>query len=368
LSADAAPRPIKLVLVGDEGDGKEDLLREFFLECNQEDLVRKIKWEDNITLNLEVTGERVKVSFSLVDSRGLASLRTLNYIGANAFMMCFSSCNKRTFDSIESTWHKEIQNDSVPSFLVGIQTKKHAMIERNKAEALSEYLGTEGYFDVRLKKHGGKPKLSVNEDHEEEDAFVTTAAETFLTVLESTLDYMEEIESTNSKDDVANLDDFRREGFAFVDAVKRQVLAFRKFMAQKQSNIRLFSSTDGFESEKGLLTNTNKFDEEDDEFIKSDDAKKESGGSFSSFGAIQTLRKYFATRVKKTRPKKRPLSAAETSTADFVNRQHTGSLVFLGLNSDFSDEDEDDNDETGEKKGSSSVPEPSLLLPQRLGG
>jgi len=331
VCAKAPPRPIKVVLVGDYGDGKEELLKEFFIECNQEELVQKVKWEDNITIDLEVTGERVKVSFTMVDSRGLASLRALNYIGANAFMLCFSSSDKKTFQSVESIWHPEVHNDHIPSFLVGIQTKTGTMVDRFNAEALGEYLDAEGYFDVQLSTDKGTAQDM------DEDAFVVTPAETFLSVLETTLDYMHDSETIESENDIANLDDFRRDGLPFVDAVKQQAAGLWKFVSDRKANFpklptsinRVFSNNAEGSSEL-LINNAATVTKGDDMISTTSSTEKKISNPFAVLAA---MRKVIIRKKPKVDERQR-LGSAEAAKTHFLNRNQTASLTFIGFDID----------------------------------
>lgn len=303
------PRTIKICLVGNDKELQQRLLYAFFSECNQQkladDVLNYSYKADNVelTLNLEVTEEKVKLVLCCVCAQDLPNLRVLHYVDANAFMLCYSATKPSQFDEIETVWYPEVKTSiekGASLFLIGLHDsteeaqfgggKVPQVIDRDVGEEFSGFIGA-AFFDVdmnfqsisneasqqvqsdfastieistnqamsRKKKENGLEEGDVNSltgellvDKSElggEGEEFDSPAETFLDVLQATIEDADGsiIDDSTATTDVANMDDFNTSFLsmksmkfaAFAGSLKR--IKASNFLGFVKKKTKLFS-------------------------------------------------------------------------------------------------------------------------------
>eukprot|EP00924_Labyrinthula_sp_SR-Ha-C_P008679 snap_masked-scaffold_37-processed-gene-2.61-mRNA-1 protein AED:1.00 eAED:1.00 QI:0/0/0/0/1/1/2/0/418 len=298
------PRLVKICVVGDDRLLMQRFIEVFFLECGRKELAKRAAKEnylnENIEVPLEVTGERVNLVLCCVSNSDYPQLRRLNYVNCSVFLLCYSTDQQKSLESIENVWLKEINSPEAFLYLIGIQGEnKNSEINQQVGQELAAFINAMNFYFVNLglANVSGEKRasfVSMSVDNRESEPFETrkeeiqyeqetgwTPGETFLQILEETKSYVEsEVEEVQEVEvDVGNLSDFRTSaGFSFATA--------------RNSTVNFFKRIGGVEKLKGALK---KF-----------------------------------KRMKPRNRNKARLRPEERERADFMDRQETGSLVFLG--------------------------------------
>lgn len=335
------PIHLKIVLVGDKKKLQQKLLHHFFLECGQEQLASNVleySYEtDSIELNLdlEVTGEKVKLFLCCVGEDDYPKLRVLNYVDAKAFMLCYSYDEVKEFENIEKVWFPEVESavqKGASLFLMSLKShnrkvKKKNIIDTVIGQELANYLnGSFFNVDLKIKSKDIYERETTENITQCQDEFqdFESPAETFLDVLQTTLDdsrkaYIEDTVSNGT--DVANMNDFDNilgisKKSNFLSFVKSRTSAMKRLASRKQ-----------------IKPNTNF---KNDNLVKSHITE---GGSTKlnstkkvSLGVLFRLKMLVKNMKPKPRKfKDRPKLAEDVvRDAHFVSRTQTGSLIFLG--------------------------------------
>lgn len=139
----------KIVVVGDECTGKTALLVAYGSNSFVQKYVPTIF--DNYTAGTEHQGKIFLLS--LWDTPGCpqyAKLRSLSYVEADVFLICFDVGNRVSFDNVP-TWYNEVKT-LVPEakvILVGtkIDTRTSASVSISEAKALARKLKLNSYVE-----------------------------------------------------------------------------------------------------------------------------------------------------------------------------------------------------------------------------
>lgn len=161
----------KLVVVGDGAVGKTSLLISYSTGQFPNDYVPTVF--ENYTAT--VKREHDTALLRLWDTAGQEDydrLRPLSYPGTDIVCLCFSLCNRTSFESIEEKWHPEVVHylQSAPCFLVG--TKKdlrdsktadpnssnpdsYESVSTEEGQKMAEKLECVRYMEVSAKSRDG---------------------------------------------------------------------------------------------------------------------------------------------------------------------------------------------------------------------
>ncbi|KAK6964628.1 ras-related protein ced-10 [Biomphalaria glabrata] len=122
---------MKCVLVGDGAVGKTAMLKRYtegsFLDFDMPTVF------DNTTIDLTVEGQQV--SLELLDTSGMEDyyrLRSLSYLGADCFILCFSLCNKTNAENIKDKWYPEIYYHCPNAVYIVVGTKLDMRQDKTK--------------------------------------------------------------------------------------------------------------------------------------------------------------------------------------------------------------------------------------------
>jgi len=145
----AAPRTIKLVVIGDGAVGKTCLLISYANNRFPEDYIPTVF--DNYVVNL--TAGNTTIELGLWDTAGQEEydrLRPLSYANANVFLVCFSVVNPVSFENVTAKWYPEVIHfcPEVPQLLVGTKLdlrNDDAVLEKLKGQGLSPISTEQGH-------------------------------------------------------------------------------------------------------------------------------------------------------------------------------------------------------------------------------
>lgn len=336
---------VKIVLVGDNKSLQQKLLHNFFSECGQKELAEDILdyayKSSNVEITVEVTGVKVRLMLCCVGSDDFKSLRVLNYVDANAFMICFNSSELSEFENIEKVWFPEVQSSvskGASLFLIGTRDKKEESEEKELidgviGEELANFLNGM-FFSCDLNLTSEDIKKRQRKDSMESESVgdgsqvveFESPAETFLDILQNTIEdsrgeYIEDGESADT--DVANMNDFSKDYFGssakkmnFMQFVKKRTQGMKRMVSRKT----MLPSR----KHKPKVSSRNS--------MNLNDASSSFTNKKLSLGVIVRLQMMLKNLKPKPKIKKeRPVIDEEAlRNAHFVSRQQTGSLIFLG--------------------------------------
>jgi small GTP-binding protein len=116
-------RTIKCVVVGDGAVGKTSLLLSYTTNTFTTDYTPTVF--DNYSANLIV--DDVRINLQLWDTAGQGEygrFRTLSYAATDVFLICFALNSIVSFESVQTSWIREIRNHSsdVPIVIAGLKS------------------------------------------------------------------------------------------------------------------------------------------------------------------------------------------------------------------------------------------------------
>ena len=143
---------LKIVIIGDSGVGKSNLLSRFTLNQFQQDSKATIGVELQSKL-YEINGKKVRIQ--LWDTAGqerYKSLTSAYYKGAKGAMIVYDITNSDTFDSVEK-WYKQVKdlgNSEIEMIQIGNKNdlKQHRKVNVEKATEKAKSLGIYNYTFV----------------------------------------------------------------------------------------------------------------------------------------------------------------------------------------------------------------------------
>jgi small GTP-binding protein len=165
----------KLVVVGDGAVGKTSLLISFSTGKFPNDYVPTVF--ENYTATLKQGGKDVLLH--LWDTAGQEDydrLRPLSYPGTDVVLLCFSVCNRNSFESVKEKWFPEISHHlpGIPYILVGTKVDlrdsetadpntsnpdKFEKVTKEEGTQLAKDLECVRYMEVSAKTRKGLEKI-----------------------------------------------------------------------------------------------------------------------------------------------------------------------------------------------------------------
>eukprot|EP01090_Pellita_catalonica_P012948 TRINITY_DN295_c0_g1_i1.p1 TRINITY_DN295_c0_g1~~TRINITY_DN295_c0_g1_i1.p1 ORF type:complete len:259 (+),score=47.44 TRINITY_DN295_c0_g1_i1:100-876(+) len=167
-----AAKRIKLVVVGDGAVGKTSLLISYATKKFPTDYVPTVF--ENYTAQIRINNETILLH--LWDTAGQEDydrLRPLSYPGAHVILLCFSTVNKQSYESIREKWHPEVNHyvPEIPHMLVGTKidlrdsetpdphTTTFEPITREMGMEMAKDIGAAKYLEVSAKTRKGLIKV-----------------------------------------------------------------------------------------------------------------------------------------------------------------------------------------------------------------
>jgi len=151
------------VVVGDGAVGKTSLLISFATDKFPTDYVPTVF--ENYTAQMNLNGETILLH--LWDTAGQEDydrLRPLSYPGTDLLLMCYSTANKPSLESIKRKWSPEIKHHipTVPLFLVGTKLDLKEELKKNpnpdfeivsteEGQAMADSIGALKFFEISAK-------------------------------------------------------------------------------------------------------------------------------------------------------------------------------------------------------------------------
>ena len=165
----------KLVVVGDGAVGKTSLLISFSTGKFPSDYVPTVF--ENYTATLKQGSKNVLLH--LWDTAGQEDydrLRPLSYPGTDVVLLCFSVCNRNSYESVKEKWFPEVSHHlpSTPFILVGTKTdlrdaqaadpnsnnpEKFEQVTKDEGKKLAQELECVRYMEVSAKTRNGLEAL-----------------------------------------------------------------------------------------------------------------------------------------------------------------------------------------------------------------
>jgi len=165
----------KLVVVGDGAVGKTSLLISYSTGKFPSDYVPTVF--ENYTATVKQNGKDVLLH--LWDTAGQEDydrLRPLSYPGTDVVLLCFSTCNRNSFESVKEKWYPEISHHlpGIPYILVGTKVdlresqsadpntsnpEKFEQVTKEEGKGLAKSLECVCYMEVSAKTRKGLEKL-----------------------------------------------------------------------------------------------------------------------------------------------------------------------------------------------------------------
>jgi len=159
---------IKLVVVGDGAVGKTSLLISYATKKFPTEYIPTVF--ENYTAKM--TRETDTILLHLWDTAGQEDydrLRPLSYPSSDVILLCFSTVNKGSFESIKDKWYPEVHHyvPKIPHILVGTKvdlrdsqtadphTTQYEPIQRSEGEALAKGINATTYTEVSAKTRKG---------------------------------------------------------------------------------------------------------------------------------------------------------------------------------------------------------------------
>ena len=157
---------MKLVAVGDGAVGKTSLLITFATDKFPPKYVPTVF--ENHTKQMKREKDGSNVILQLWDTAGQEDydrLRPLSYPGADVVLLCFSTVNRSSFESVKEKWYPEVAH-YVPealTLLVGTKidlreagepdpsTKEHDPVSKEEGEAMRKSIKASKYLEVSAK-------------------------------------------------------------------------------------------------------------------------------------------------------------------------------------------------------------------------
>jgi len=157
---------IKLVVVGDGAVGKTSLLISFQTKKFPTNYVPTVF--ENYTAPMKRENGRTPVLLHLWDTAGQEEydrLRPLSYPNSDVVLLCFSTVNRGSFESVKIKWFPEVNHyvKDVPKLLVGTKVdlrdsgtadphaSEYEPIPKTEGDALAKELGVSKYVEVSAK-------------------------------------------------------------------------------------------------------------------------------------------------------------------------------------------------------------------------
>jgi len=157
---------IKLVVVGDGAVGKTSLLISFQTKKFPTTYVPTVF--ENYTAPMKRENGRTPVLLHLWDTAGQEEydrLRPLSYPNSDVVLLCFSTVNRGSFESVKIKWFPEVNHylKDVPKLLVGTKVdlrdsgtadphaSEYEPIPKTEGDALVKELGVSKYVEVSAK-------------------------------------------------------------------------------------------------------------------------------------------------------------------------------------------------------------------------
>eukprot|EP01088_Endostelium_zonatum_P010534 TRINITY_DN2402_c0_g1_i1.p1 TRINITY_DN2402_c0_g1~~TRINITY_DN2402_c0_g1_i1.p1 ORF type:complete len:281 (-),score=38.62 TRINITY_DN2402_c0_g1_i1:61-903(-) len=159
---------IKLVVVGDGAVGKTSLLISYATKKFPTEYVPTVF--ENYTAKM--TRETDTILLHLWDTAGQEDydrLRPLSYPSSDVILLCFSTVNKGSYESIRDKWYPEVHHyvPKIPHILVGTKvdlrdsqtadphTTQYEPIHREDGEAMAKHINASTYTEVSAKTRKG---------------------------------------------------------------------------------------------------------------------------------------------------------------------------------------------------------------------
>ncbi|KAH7314407.1 hypothetical protein KP509_21G001900 [Ceratopteris richardii] len=143
-------REVKVVIVGNGGVGKTSLIRQFCKSHFPEEYKKTIG-VDFLEKHVYVKNLCEDVKLMLWDTAGQEEFNSITrsyYRGARGAVICFSTTDRNSFESVEN-WKQKVEDQCGRIPMVLVQNKvdllEQASVERYETEALAENLGLRFY-------------------------------------------------------------------------------------------------------------------------------------------------------------------------------------------------------------------------------
>jgi len=163
---------IKLVVVGDGAVGKTSLLISYATKKFPTDYVPTVF--ENYTAQMKDGNENILLH--LWDTAGQEDydrLRPLSYPGADVVLLCFSTVNRASYESIREKWYPEVNHyvPNIPHLLVGTKvdlrdsetadphTTQYEPITAEEGKEMAKSINAASYIEVSAKLRKGLDKV-----------------------------------------------------------------------------------------------------------------------------------------------------------------------------------------------------------------
>eukprot|EP01117_Protostelium_nocturnum_P020107 TRINITY_DN889_c0_g1_i1.p1 TRINITY_DN889_c0_g1~~TRINITY_DN889_c0_g1_i1.p1 ORF type:complete len:260 (-),score=69.51 TRINITY_DN889_c0_g1_i1:86-865(-) len=165
---DSTNKRVKLVVVGDGAVGKTSLLIRYATGDFPTDYLPTVF--ENYTAHMKRDKETIMLH--LWDTAGQEDydrLRPLSYPGADVVLLCFSTINQASYDSIREKWAPEVQHyiPGIPYILIGTKidlreaqtpdanTGKYEPLNQEHGKKMCEEIGAVRYMEICSKTAQG---------------------------------------------------------------------------------------------------------------------------------------------------------------------------------------------------------------------
>jgi small GTP-binding protein len=159
---------LKMVVIGDGGVGKTSLLERYTNESFDDSYIPTIF--DNYTKIIEHGGKHY--TLQLWDTAGQEEyehVRKTSYSKTDAFIICFSLVNERSFSNVKHLWNPELQHEWPDGKIILVGTKKDLCdfdgengnkiklekISVEKGNKLAEEIKAVEYYETSAKDNSG---------------------------------------------------------------------------------------------------------------------------------------------------------------------------------------------------------------------
>ncbi|KZS98858.1 P-loop containing nucleoside triphosphate hydrolase protein [Sistotremastrum niveocremeum HHB9708] len=156
----------KILFVGDWLSGKNPVMESFITNKPIDEAdPNHYSYPTYYDFSLDVAMDSETYHLKLTDVRVdcYERLRPLAYPGTDAFVYCFSTCYRDSFDNLEEKWYPEVQHfcPEVPFIVMGAQieqrkeTEPDQAVSTEEASAWAVKYGAEAYIECSAKTMEG---------------------------------------------------------------------------------------------------------------------------------------------------------------------------------------------------------------------